>query len=71
MRFFVAVVIFVASRLNLKQQTDQGLTEAGVVCEVPVESITLGLLIASSPAGTPQADGDVGGTAVAVVRCYI
>lgn len=38
------------------------------MCEVPVESVTLGLLIAGAPAGTPQADGDVGGTAVAVVR---
>lgn len=36
--------------------------------EVPVESVALGLLTAGAPAGTPQADGDVGGTAVAVVR---
>lgn len=41
------------------------------MCEVSVESFTLGLLAASGPAGAPQADGDVGGTAVAVVRCHI
>lgn len=43
------------------------LTEAGVVREVPVESLALGLLAAGAPAGAPQADGDVGGAAVAVV----
>lgn len=41
------------------------------MCEVPVESVTLSLLIASAPAGAPQADGDVGGAAVAVVRRHI
>lgn len=41
------------------------------MCEVPVESVTLWLLIASAPAGTPQADGDVGGTAVAVVWRHV
>lgn len=56
---------------NTTTHTDWGLTEAGVMCEIPVESVTLPLLIASAPAGTPQADGDVGGTAVTVVRCYI
>lgn len=46
-------------------------TEAGVVCEVAVKGFTLGLLAAGSPAATPQADGDVGGVAVAVVRRYV
>lgn len=41
------------------------------MCEVAVESVTLWLLSASSPAGAPQADGDVGGTAVAVVGRYV
>lgn len=53
------------------REVSHTLTEAVVVCEVPVESITLRLLIASAPAGAPQADGDVEGTAVTVVRCYI
>lgn len=35
--------------------------------EVPVESVTLGLLTAGAPAGTPQAYGDVEGAAVTVV----
>lgn len=56
---------------NSTTHTDRGLTEAGVVCKVPVEGVTLPLLIASAPAGAPQADGDVGGTAVTVVWCYI
>ena len=48
-----------------------GLTEAGVVGEVAVEGVTLVLLMAGSPAGAPQADRDVGGAVVAVVRRYI
>lgn len=51
-----------------RQRRPRTLTEAGVVREVPVESVALGLLTAGAPAGAPQADGDVGGTAVAVVR---
>lgn len=39
--------------------------------EVPVESVTLGLLTASTPAGAPQADGDVEGAAVTVVWCDV
>ena len=46
-------------------------TEAGVVCEVAVKGFTLGLLAAGSSAAAPQADGDVGGVAVAVVGRYI
>lgn len=41
------------------------------MCEVAVEGFTLGLLAAGSPAATPQADGDVGGVAVAVVGRYV
>lgn len=51
-----------------RQHRPRTLTEAGVVREVPVESLTLGLLTASAPAGAPQADGDVEGAAVTVVR---
>lgn len=39
------------------------------MCEVAVKGFTLGL--AGSPAATPQADGDVGGVAVAVVGRYV
>lgn len=47
------------------------LTETGVVREVTVKRFTLALLAASSPAATPQADGDVGGVAVTVVGRYV
>ena len=39
--------------------------------EVPVEGVTLTLLVTCAPAGAPQADGDVGGAAVAVVGRHV
>lgn len=56
--------------LTLVLGRDAGLTEAGVVGKVTVEGFTL-LLMTGTPAGAPEADGDVGGTVVTVVRCHI
>lgn len=39
--------------------------------EITVEGVTLSLLAANVPAAAPQADGDVGGTAVAIVGRHI
>lgn len=39
--------------------------------EVPMEGVTVLLLMTRSSAGAPQADGDVGGAVVAVVRCHV
>ena len=41
------------------------------MCEVPMEGFTVALMIASASAGTPQADGDVGGAVVTVVGCHV
>lgn len=39
--------------------------------EVPMEGVAVLLLMTCAPAGAPQADGDVGGAVVAIVRCYV
>ena len=41
------------------------------MCEVPMEGITVALMIARASAGAPEADGDVGGAVVAVVGRHV
>lgn len=68
---FLSISIYIFGLQTCAPHPQSWLTEAGVVREVPVKSVTHSLLIASAPAGTPQADGDVRRTAVAVVRRHI